>query len=63
MIKTLEVKADAMIQAHLDRDPRVIAYRDSPRWGAEILEVEYDSTVPCPSELRHSADALGIVLS
>ena len=60
MTKTIEIKATAMIQDHLNRDPRVISYRDSGRWGDGIFEVDYDPHIACPVSLKITARQLGI---
>jgi len=62
MTKTIEIKATEMIQHHLNRDPRVLSYRESPRWGDEIFEVEYDPQVACSQMIRAEARLLGIEL-
>lgn len=60
MIKTIEIKATAMVQNHLDRDPRVISYRVSTRWGDGIFEVNYDPSIACPEIIKVNARQLGI---
>jgi hypothetical protein len=60
MTKTIEIKATAMVQEHLNRDPRVICYRDSARWGDGMFEVDYDPYIACPVSLKINARQLGI---
>jgi len=54
-----ETKANPLIQNHLNRNPRVIGYRDIEP-GGNWFVVAYDPTAECPALLTHEADTLGL---
>lgn len=62
MTRIIEVKATELIQRHLDRDPRVLEYRDAAGWNGEVLTAIYNPHVPCSAIIKAQAAALGLDL-
>lgn len=59
MQEEFETKASQLVQEHLNRNPRVVGYRDAEPDG-NWFAVTYDPTAKCPPLIVAEARALGL---